>query len=351
VSKITFVAASNRGLSPCRWLEFIHSGSNNTKHDDHINALKEGLAWAGYNAGVGGNVTILPTLWADNHPAKLATDAHTLINTNHVDVLVAAGGTASSQAAQNETAATLRPPVVFTSVAEPRLLPANMTGICARTSELDAERLSLLRELLPGKTNFGALFNHLRFNKDPQKANLNNTALILGLSPLNPQEVDPGGSIANSNTLIAQAFQNWANAPCQGALVTADTLFNNHRATVISAAAGTINIAGVIINISPIPAIYQWREFAEDGGLMSYGPNLRVAYQVAGTYVGRILDKIAAAAGGAIDITDMPVLPLNNCELVINLKTAKALDTAMAGMGGFKIPPTLLARADHTIAV
>jgi putative tryptophan/tyrosine transport system substrate-binding protein len=326
----------------------IHSGSNTASNQNHINALEQALAWAGYTNGVAG-FNVLPPAFADDRVAQLDADARNFLKTLHVDVLVAAGGSRASTVALNAnmTAPATNTPVIFTSVTNPLSpSPTNMTGICARTTELDLERLKLLHELLPGKTRFGVLYNAGRI--DPaQLPQLTNRALILGLT-LDPQPVDLTLA-ANVATQIGQAFQHWANTAAQGVIIAADPLFHNRRNIIISAAAGTITIAGVLTHITPIPAIYQWREFAADGGLISYGPNLNVAYQLAGTYVGQVLDKIAAAAGGgpAVDLTDMPVLPLDNSEMAINLTTAKALHAAL--VGGFKILPSLLARAD-TIA-
>jgi putative ABC transport system substrate-binding protein len=293
----------------------MHSGSQG-KHEAQIKAFRDGLEWGG--ASPGAPVTIAGPLYADDDAAKLDTIAAKLVNSDKVDVLVAAGGSASCEAAKKGTA-TSRTPVVFTSVANPTRPAANMTGICARTSELDSIRLSLLHELLPGKQKFGALVNPSRFNCAAQKDHLSNAATLLGLQPPDYKDIS-NSSDGKADTDIDRAFADWHSRDCAGVLVTADPLFNNHRERVIRAAGAPNNV----------PAIYQWREFAEGGGLMSYGPNLTVAYTLAGTYVGRLLKGTA--------IADLPVLPLNNFELVINLKTAKAL--------GLDVPPAMLARAD-----
>jgi len=295
----------------------MHSGSQG-KHDAQIKAFKDGLEWGG--AAPGAPVTIAGPLYADDDPAKLDMIAAELVNSDKADVLVAAGGSMSCEAAKKATA-TSRKPVVFTSVANPTRPAANMTGICARTSELDSVRLSLLRELLPGEKKFGALLNPSRFNYAIHKDHLSNAATLLGLQA--PDYKDINSTDGKADADIDRAFADWASRDCAGVLVTADPLFNNHRERVIRAAGAPNNI----------PAIYQWREFAEDGGLMSYGPNLITAYMLAGTYVGRILNGTA--------IKDLPVLPLDDLELVINLKTAKAL--------GLDVPPTLLARADLVV--
>ena len=295
----------------------MHSGSQG-KHDAQIKAFNDGVELG--RAALGAPVIFAGPHYADDDPAKLDEIAAKLVNSDKADVLVAAGGSMSSEAARKATA-TSGKPVVFTSVANPTRPAANMTGICARTSELDLVRLCLLQELLPGKKKFGALLNPSRFNCAINKDQLSNKAMILGLQALDYKDINSTDGKAEAD--IDRAFADWASRDCAGVLVTADPLFNNHRERVIRAAGAPNNI----------PAIYQWREFAEDGGLMSYGPNLTVAYTLAGTYVGRILNGTA--------ISDLPVLPLNNLELVINLKTAKAL--------GLDVPPALLARADLVV--
>jgi putative tryptophan/tyrosine transport system substrate-binding protein len=296
----------------------IHSGSNSGKHDDHIRAFKSGLKWAGFsNAKNRANVKIIGPVYADNDHAKLAAIAKTLISGERVDLLIAAGGSASSQAAKAATA-TDKKPVIFTSIAEPIRPAANMTGICARTSELDAYRLSLLHELLPRETRFGALVRPSRFNYKAQKAILEDAAGILGLA-LEFKDVD--SHAGNHDAEIAKAFQAWAGKVA-AVLVTADPLFHARRDKVVTAA-----------KAAKLPAIYQWREFVDEGGLMSYGPNLEVAYNLAGIYSGSVLKNVP--------VKDLPVLPLQNFELIINLKAAKHLK--------LDIPRTLLARADDLV--
>jgi putative tryptophan/tyrosine transport system substrate-binding protein len=296
----------------------IHSGSNSGKHDDHIKAFKSGLKWAGFSAAKNrANVKIIGPLYADNDHAKLAKIAKSLIDSDKVDLLIAAGGSASSQAAKAATTTT-KTPVVFTSIAEPIRPAANMTGICARTSELDTHRLNLLHELLPRQTKFGALVRPSRHNYKTQKAVLEDAAGMLGLT-LEFKDVD--SRTGNPDAEIAKAFQAWAGKVA-AVLVTADPLFHARRDKVVAAA-----------KAAKLPAIYQWREFVSDGGLMSYGPNLEVAYKLAGIYSGSILKNVP--------VKDLPVLPLQNFELIINLKAAKNLK--------LEIPRTLLARADDLV--
>jgi putative tryptophan/tyrosine transport system substrate-binding protein len=289
----------------------MHSGTKGI-HDDHISALKAGVRWAYV-----GDWRIEGPLYAGNDLGKMGENAAALVKIP-VDVLVAAGGTASSEAAKG---ATNQISIVFTSVADSSRPADNMTGICARTSELDSVRLNLLHELLPGKTKFGALVNSARSNYKPQKSMLDSAAAMLGVG-LDYQDVNPKGLKA---TTIGDAFQFWKKSAYDGILVTADPFFNDNRKSVIPAAAA-------------IPTIYQWSEFADETGLISYGPNLTVAYKLAGIHVGHILRGANPAS--------LPILPLNNFELVINLTTAaKMIDAKTLD----RVPPTLLIRADRII--
>jgi putative ABC transport system substrate-binding protein len=317
------LAREIRGVSAMSTVEVIHSGTKGNHNKDHIQALKDGLALGGY-----GGATVNEHYAKDNTD-DLDTIAHNIVGAGGVDVLVAAGGTRSSDAAYKATQDLNQAlPVVFTSVANPVRRASNMTGICAQTTKLDGERLRRLSQLLPGKTEFGVLLNTQRQDSIDQKNALEVQAGFLGLhlnyEPINPKSATP------LQTQIDGAFQdiqnNIQNNGWGGALVGADPLFNNHRSDVISSASS-----------HKVPTMYQWREFAEDGGLISYGPNLITAYALAGDYVARIL-----AQGAHPDATKLPILPLDNFELVINLKVART-------DFNLRVPPTLLAQADRII--
>jgi putative ABC transport system substrate-binding protein len=234
-----------------------------------------------------------------------------------VRVLVAAGGSISSRVAQEATTVG-GTPVVFTSVADPVSPAANMTGICALTIALDPTRLILLHELMPAPKKLGALVNSSRPEYAAQKADLDRAASMLGLL-LDYKDVTDATRSGGNPDRIKQAFDDWVKAGIEAALVTAGPFFNNHRPAVVGAAT--------------IPTIYQWREFVDAGGLMSYGPRLKDAYKLAAIYVGRIL--------GDERPENLPVVLLSKFELVINLSTAKVL--------GIVIPETLRARADDLI--
>lgn len=304
-----------------RTIGILHSGSpGNHDHDETIKALKDALSTAGFNQS---NVNFEPR-FADDDPGNLQQFADELVKTVKVDVLVAAGGTRAADEAERASNDVQPPvPVVFTSVADNTRRPDNMTGVCAQTSPLDSERLKLANELMPTSTIIGALTNPLRPNFQAEWLALASTAATLNVT-LSRQDVSSPHSpaIGQVNNAIDQAFKNFSQAGIRPVVVTADPLFNNHRRAIVAAA-----------KKYKIPAIYQWRQFAAIGGLMSYGTKLKQAYQVAGSYVALILNGTKTS--------DIDVLELNP-ELVINLKTAKAL--------GISIPPTLLARADELIS-
>jgi len=289
----------------------IHSGTNG-RHGAHITAFKEGMA-------LFTNINPRNPRWANDHHATLDSLATDLVNAG-VSVLVAAGGSRSAIAAKN---ATTTKSIVVTSVSDPTRPAANVAGICARTTQHDPDRLQLLLELLPGATKIGALYNPSRFDTTSQRAALDSKASLLGMKPLNYQPVDPNGSTQDAQ--IDNAFGYWKSNDYKAVIITADPLFNNHMDRIVKTSGGALRT---------IPAIYQWREFAEAGGLMSYGPSLTLAYKLAGTFVGRIVS-------GETTVDNLPLLPLDSCELVINLRTAKDLNIT--------VPPTLLARATDVI--
>jgi putative ABC transport system substrate-binding protein len=293
----------------------IHSGTNaRHPHPVHMQGFKDGMAL--YS-------TLIPrrnTRYAKDDPQKLYADAASLVQ-DGVKLLVAAGGSRSADAARTANAQS----IIVTSISNSTRPAANVAGICVRTTELDQDRLKLLHELLPGATKVGVLYDSSRLDLAIQMARLDNMASVLGIQ-LNWQPVNADGS-GTQDTQIDNAFQNWGNN-IQAVIVAADPLFNNHIDRIVKTAGG---------NLRPLPAIYQWREFAEAGGLISYGPNLTLAYKLAGTFVGRI-------ASGDTTVDALPLLPLESYELVINLRTAKEHKPLP-----ITVPPTLIARATDVI--
>jgi putative tryptophan/tyrosine transport system substrate-binding protein len=297
-------------------LGFLTSASEASRGGDQITAFHAGLQQAGFAEGK--NLRI-EYRWANDNYDRLRVLAAELVGLP-VAVIVAAGGHVSALVAHD---ATKEIPIVFTTVTDPvkdglvaslNKPGGNATGTAGLTSELDAKRLEFLHSMKPTATLFGVLVNPNRPGLDRQSRELQEAADEMDLK-LEFRK-------AASDQEINDAFQAFASQQVGGVIVTADPLFNNHRAQVVSLAA----------NYS-LPAIYQWREFTAAGGLMSYGPSITAAYHQAGVDAGLILKGAKPA--------DIPVVQPARFELVINRKTAEALS--------LRIPETLLTTADEVI--
>jgi putative tryptophan/tyrosine transport system substrate-binding protein len=279
-------------------------------------AFPKGLAESGYveNQNVG-----LIYRWAEGRYDRLPTFATELVQ-QHVSVIVATGGVQSALAAK---AATASIPIVFANGSDPvrfGLVDSlnrpgrNLTGISFFTSSLEGKRLGLLHELVPSASEITFLVNPTTPNADAQLEDVQEAARALGLH-LDILRASNEGD-------VKRAFAALREQKPGGVLVGSDPFFFSSRREIVDFAAQAL-----------VPAIYEWREFAEEGGLASYGTNLGDAYRLAGMYAGKILKGERP--------TDLPVLRSTTFELLINLKTAKALS--------LEIPPTLLARADEVI--
>src|SRR5262249_10885191 len=174
----------------------------------------------------------------------------------------------------------------------------NLTGLSFFTNQMEAKRLGLLHEIAPKVDLIAGLLNPNNPFFDNQSRDLDEASRALGL------RIHIEG--ASNERDIDAAFAAFGRERAGALLVGADPYFNSQRALVISSAARL-----------RLPAIYEWREFAEAGGLMSYGTSLTGAYRQAGDFVARILKGAHPA--------DMPVLQSTKFEFVINLKTAKGL--------------------------
>jgi putative tryptophan/tyrosine transport system substrate-binding protein len=278
-------------------------------------AFRRGLAEAGY---VEGENVAVEYRWAEGHYDRLPGLASDLVR-RQVAVIVAAGGNPSALAAKTVTATI---PIVFYSgdpvaeglVASLNRPGGNMTGMSTFAPALTGKRLDLLRELVPRAAVFAMLVNSDYAPAAAESAESENAARALGykLSVLK----------ASSKDGIEAAFATLAQQRPDALIVGADPFFNSQRAQFVELA----------MRYS-IPTIYVWREFVVVGGLMSYGDNFADGYRQIGVYVGRILNGAKPA--------DLPVIRPTKFELVINLKTAKAL--------GLSVPQTLLATADEII--
>jgi putative ABC transport system substrate-binding protein len=302
----------------------VHSGRNGPHSMDNINVITDALEAAGYDNS---NVDIAP-LFAGGSLSQIQQHVRTHM-TNRVRILIAAGGSACAKTANDEN---IQIPIVFTSVADPAIaIPApgvkrNMTGVCARTAELDIERVKLLLELNPAYRLIGALTNPDRPNAPQQWQKLVADVQALGVQGLALHQEDvlaQNRSEGQIKQAIKDAFDNFVTAKVEAVLVTANPLFNDFRSEVVDAAKS-----------KSLPTIYQWSEFAKEGGLMSFGPSLKEAYLGAAQQVSRILPQI----GSGLEIQYPPVFSLETLELVINVTTANNIPN-------LKVPQSLLDRA------
>jgi putative ABC transport system substrate-binding protein len=281
-----------------------------------LKAFHTGLGEGGFVEGK--NVT-LEYRWARGDYGKLPALASDLVKRG-VNVLVGVGGDASARAAG---AATSNIPVVFGMGGDPikaGLVDSinrpgrNATGFVVLSSDMEAKRLGTLKELVPDVPYFGAMLNP---NFPPSAGQLRD---IEEAAPKLDRRVFVAKA-ANDAELDA-AFAALLRERVGALLVASDPFFDTRRGRIIAFAAQ-----------HKLPAIYQFREYALDGGLVSYGPSLTDAYRQAGIYAARILKGAKPA--------DLPVVLPTKFDFVINLKTAKAL--------GLDVPPALSARADEII--
>jgi putative tryptophan/tyrosine transport system substrate-binding protein len=279
-------------------------------------AFHQGLKDGGYVEGR--NVTI-EYRWAEGHYDRLPALAEDLVR-RQVTVIAATGGTVTARAAKT---ATTTIPVLFIGGADPigeglvssfNRPGGNVTGVSTYTSELGPKRLELLRELVPKATKIAMLVNSENIADRQDAQDMEAAMQAAGLLLLTLR--------ARVETEFESAFVSASQQGVQALLVSADPFFNSRHAQLVALAARYA-----------VPAAYPWSEYAKAGGLMSYGASLPGAYRQIGQYVTRILkgDKPA----------ELPVQNPTKFDLLINLKTAKAL--------GIEIPPMLLARADEVI--
>jgi putative tryptophan/tyrosine transport system substrate-binding protein len=277
-----------------------------------LEAFRRGLKEGGF---VEGENVAIEFRWAGGNYSRLPALAADLVS-RQVAAIVAAGGEPSGLAAKSATAAI---PIVFGIGGDPVRLGlvesfnrpgGNATGVTLLTNLMEPKRLGLLRELIPGVPVIGVLLN-------PNFVQLQQIEEAA-------RSIDQRITVANVSTdeELEAAFAAFASERIGALLVAADPYFDTRREQIVGLAARY-----------RLPAIYQFREYAVAGGLLSYGVSITDAYRQYGVYTARILKGAKPA--------DLPVLQPTKFETVINLKTAKAL--------GVQISDNLLSLADEVI--
>jgi putative tryptophan/tyrosine transport system substrate-binding protein len=281
-----------------------------------IAAFHQGLSETGYVEGQ--NLTT-EFRWAEGHYGRLPALAAELVG-RKVDLILTSGGTPSAQAAKRATSTI---PIVFATggdavgdglVANLARPGGNVTGVSFLTAELDPKRIELLSELLPQARVIALLVNPDnpqtdRIVKYVQEAALSKRVQLPVLKATGADEIDA-------------AFAILTQRRADALVIGSDPFFFSRRDQIAALAAR-----------NALPTIYQLREFVEAGGLISYGASVAAVYRQAGIYAAQILKGAKPA--------DLPVRQPTTFELVLNLKTAKAL--------GLAVPQSLLQRTDEVI--
>jgi putative ABC transport system substrate-binding protein len=281
-----------------------------------LRAFRQGLSETGY---VEGRNVVIEYRWAEERNDRLPALAADLVG-RQVAVIAVAGQVLGAFAAK---AATKTIPIIFLTGGDPVALGladslnrpgGNLTGVTTLSAELEPKRLELLGRVVPTAKTMAALINRTNPNAATQSRDLEAAARTLGLKL---HVLD-----ASSERDFDGVFARLAELRAGGLVVATDGLFISRGAQL-----------GALAVRHAMPAIFQFRAFAEAGGLMSYGGSLADMYRQSGTYAGRILKGEKPA--------DLPVQQVTRVELIINLKTARAL--------GLDVPRDLLARADEVI--
>jgi putative ABC transport system substrate-binding protein len=294
---------------------FLHNTSPDT-NADRLRAFRQGLKDTGY---VEGQNLAIEYRWAEGRNDRLPALAADLVRRQVA--VIAATTTPSAMAAK---AATTTTPIIFYVAGDPVELGlvaslnrpgGNLSGMTTITLELGAKRLELLRELVPAATRVAVLVN---------PANAANAETIVRDVEVAARAMGLQIQIFNASTSseINAAFAILVRERPDALFVGVDSFFTSRRVQLVNLASRHV-----------VPTTFSAREFAEAGGLMSYGPSIADVWHHVGAYTGRILKGAKPA--------DLPVVQATKFELVINLQTARLF--------GIEVPPMLIARADEVI--
>jgi putative ABC transport system substrate-binding protein len=290
------------------------NGASSWEYAHNAAAFRQGLSETGY---LEGRNVLVEYRWAEGHYDRLPVLMADLLR-RQVSVIAA-----NTPAAPVAKAATTTIPIVFLTAADPVAAGfvaslnrpgGNLTGVAVLNVEIGPKRLELLHELVPAATVMGLLVNPTNPNAEPQLIGLQAAARTLGLQ----LHVLRASTERDFDTAFATLVQLRAG----GLVIGADPFFINRSE----------QLAALALRHA-VPTIFQLREFVAAGGLMSYGGRDTDAFRLMGLYTGRILKGEKPA--------DLPVQQITKIDLIINLKTAKAL--------GLTIPLPLLGRADEVI--
>jgi putative ABC transport system substrate-binding protein len=292
------------------WLSGVSPGPS----AHYVAAFHQGLSETGY---VEGQNVVSEYRWAEGRYDRLPALADDLVRSK-VDVIAAIG----SPSARMAKSATSMIPIIFggadpvgeglvASLARPG---GNLTGFSIMAPDLEPKQLELLSELVPQAGVIGLLVNPKNPNTERMIRDVQDAARAKGVQ----LQIVNAGAEGEIDAALTSLTELHAGA----LLVSPDALYNSHRDQVVALASR-----------HAVPAIYPWREAAAAGGLISYGASYTAINREIGIYVGRILKGEKPA--------DLPVQQPTTFDLVVNLKTAKAL--------GLTVPPSILARADEVI--
>jgi putative ABC transport system substrate-binding protein len=295
---------------------YFSAGNSATGREKPLDGLRQGLAQAGFIESK--NLTVV-FHWAGDDYGGLALHASELVRQEPAVIICPQLATALAM----KGAAPAIPivflvgddPIKHGLVASLNRPSGNATGVSMLAVGLAAKRLQLMRDLVSDVPLIAVLVNPTNPNVTTELSDMRDAARAIG------QRIEIFGAESKANEIEA-AFASIARADAKGLVVGADPFFNSRRMQIVNLAARY-----------GIPGIYEWRDFVDEGGLASYGTDLGQAMRELGIYVGRILK--GAKPG------DLPVVQPTKFELVINLKTARAL--------GLAVPPSILARADEVI--